>query len=98
MVLYQRMERIGARITCLVEGKKQGSGFINFATSDGAQRFADFRTEEYDAEHDLWAGKDSDVFKALKEAFDKNVWITLILVRVNSEKDQVTKTEAYDHT
>lgn len=98
MGIYQRVERVGARITLIVEEEKQGKGYVDFITSDGVHRFASFITEDYDAEHDIWAGKDSEVYTALQEAFDKDSWITLVLVRVNSENDFIKRTEAYNHT
>jgi len=91
--IFQRQERIKVRITLIAEEEKQGEGLINFITLDGTKRYASFRTEEYDGENDMWAGEKSEMFNALQKAFDEDKWITLILVRVNSEKDSVKKIE-----
>lgn len=94
MGLYQREERVRVKVAMIVQEEKQGHGYINFITDEKQKRFADFITENYDAEKDVWEGKRSEVFEALDKAFQENKWITLILVRVNSEHDSILKTES----
>lgn len=97
-MVYQRWERVRAKIILIVEDEKQGQGTINFITDDGIHRFANFATEDYDGVNEKFAGKDSDVFTSLKKAFDDDKWITLVLSRLNSAKDKVIRTEAYSPT
>jgi hypothetical protein len=87
MGIYQRQERLIAKIDIITEEEKQGKGTVNFTCVDGTKRFASFVTEEYDSETNMWAGKKSVVFDALQKAFANDEWITLFLARVNSEHD-----------
>lgn len=88
-MVYQRQERVIAKIDIITEEEQQGKGTVNFTCADGTKRFASFVTEEHNTETDVWAGKNSAVFEALQSAFANGKRITLFLGRFNSEHDSV---------
>lgn len=90
-MVYQRQERLIAKIDIITELEQQGKGTVNFTCADGTKRFASFVTEESRTEGEMtqWTGKKSAVFEALESAFANVKQIILFLGRTNSEHDFV---------
>jgi hypothetical protein len=90
----QRIERVSkVQITCICE-IKQGRGSVDFVDTNGKKRFAEFTTEVYDEDNDMWAGKDSELYEALQKAFTTNAVVNLIVARVGNDTDVIINVEA----
>ena len=90
--MFQRREKVKARICLIAEGEKN-TGFINYIDEDGTKKFADFKLVDYDPDTDTYSAGSSEIFTKLEKAFDSNTTVTLVLTRVNSEHDLVIAVE-----